>query len=245
MMMMRTAGGPPPVSPLDFNERKTPLFTRTTWIALGVVGLAHVGLGAALYAQRFELAPPVETPPGPIIDTFLFERPTPPPPIAKPTTAPPAPNTRPNPLPAPPATADTITVVTGETISDSTVINTDTLVEDPAPAGTAVEPTPPRPPAVITSPSWARQPSARQLMEAYPQRALARGVSGSAALNCLVTESGNVSDCRLTSETPAGQGFGRAAQGLTRYFRLNPRTVDGAAEGSRVVIGLRFDAPAD
>ena len=46
-------------------------------------------------------------------------------------------------------------------------------------------------------------------------------------------------------ETPGGYGFGRAAQGLSRYFRVNPRTVNGAAEGSRVNINLRFAPPED
>ena len=80
-------------------------------------------------------------------------------------------------------------------------------------------------------------------MRAYPQRALRAEVGGSAMLNCLVQASGRVTDCRLNSETPGGYGFGRAAQGLTRYFQISPRTVNGAAEGSRVNIGIRFNPP--
>ena len=49
----------------------------------------------------------------------------------------------------------------------------------------------------------------------------------------------------VSRETPGGYGFGRAAQGLSRHFRVNPRTVNGAAEGSRVNINLRFNLPTD
>ena len=83
------------------------------------------------------------------------------------------------------------------------------------------------------------------MMDAYPRRALQADVAGSASLNCLVLPTGAVTDCNVTRETPGGYGFGRAAQGLSRYFRVNPRTVDGAAEGSRVSIALRFTLPED
>ena len=54
-MMIRTAGGPHGVSPLDFNERRKPGLSRTSWMVIGVVALAHIGVGVALYNQRFEL----------------------------------------------------------------------------------------------------------------------------------------------------------------------------------------------
>ena len=101
----------------------------------------------------------------------------------------------------------------------------------------------PQPPAVITNPRWERQPSADQLMRAYPDRALRAEVGGLATVNCLVQPNGRVADCNLTSETPGGYGFGRAAQGLTRHFQISPRTVNGAAVGSRVNIAIRFNPP--
>ena len=90
-MMIRTAGGPGLVSPFDYNERRTPRFSRTTWMALTVVAAAHVGLGAALYYQRFEMELPVEPAPLPI-DVTMTTLPKPPPPVAKPEPAQ-APNT--------------------------------------------------------------------------------------------------------------------------------------------------------
>jgi len=242
-MMMTTAGGPGLVHPLDFNERKRPRFSRTTWIATGIVLAAHAGLGAALYYQRFEMAPPVALPEGPIIQVTTY-RPRPPEPVVAKT--PPAPNVPVHDTPVPLTPTDTLTAVpTDAKPTDSTTITFDREVKNPTPDVRPTETATRTPPAVITSPSWSRQPSADQLMRAYPARAITAEVSGSAALNCLVLPDGNVTDCDVTRETPGGYGFGRAAQSLSRYFRINPRTVDGAAEGSRVNIGLRFTLPED
>lgn len=240
-MMTTTAGGPGLVSPFDYNERRTPRFSRTTWIAVAIVTAAHVGLGAALYYQRFELAlpPEVDQRPPTIVEIVNLPKPKPVPAPDRPQP----PNTRTNDLPTAPATPDVIAVAKGETVADSPSISVLQPSPDPVPEAAAT-PTPPQPPAVITNPSWVRQPSEAQLMRAYPDRALQADVGGRATLNCLVQPNGRVADCNLMAETPGGYGFGRAAQDLTRHFQLNPRTVDGAAVGSRVNIGIRFTPPS-
>ena len=241
-MMIRTAGGPGLVSPFDYNERKTPRFTRTTWIAVAVVAAGHVGLGALMYYQRFEMPLPDETTASPFDITMMPPpRPKPPEPVPAPEQPVP-PNTRVNELPAQPTTTEVVHVVQGETVAQGNTITTADPVPEPVRDATPVE-VRPQPPAVITNPRWERQPSAEQLMRAYPDRALERGIGGVAALNCLVQPNGRVADCRLTNETPGNQGFGRAAQGLTRHFQISPRTVDGAAVGSRVNIAIRFTPP--
>ncbi|HYC96972.1 TonB family protein [Brevundimonas sp.] len=239
-MMIRTAGGPGLVSPFDYNERKTPCFSRTTWVALAVVAAGHVGLGAALYYQRFELDLPPAAAPAPF-DIEIMTPPKPTPPEAKPAPAQ-APNTKYNDLPAPPTATDVVNVVQGETVTGATVINNTETAPEAIETGTTTEPVR-EPPAVITNPRWERQPSAEQLMRAYPDRALEAGVGGRATMNCLVQPNGRVADCNLTGETPGGHGFGRAAQGLTRHFQISPRTVNGAPEGSRVNIAIRFNPP--
>lgn len=243
-MMIKTAGGPGMVSPLDYHERKTPRFSKATWVAVGIVVSAHVGLGAAMYYQRFEM-PLITVPPlpNPIDVTMDPPRPRP---LPEPKPAPPTPpNTAVNNTATPPETVETINVIRGEiTAEDSTTINVTSTTSEPTNNATAAEPVR-QPPAVITNPSWSRQPSADQMMRAYPQRAIAAGVAGSASLNCLVLPTGAVTDCNVLQETPGGYGFGRAAQGLSRHFRVNPRTVNGAAEGSRVSFNLRFTLPED
>lgn len=243
-MMIRTAGGPGLVSPIDFSERKKPI-PRWMWAAIGASALVHVGAGVWLYQQKFEIAdvPAVED--GPITKVDLTPYPKPPEPAVAPKN-PPAPtppihraenlvpsDVKPLVIPIAPVTSP----------DAGPVIN----LTDPAPtpsAGTAVtsRPTPPVP--VITNPDWVRRPTAEQMMRAYPSAAEARGVSGVAELSCLVKVDGTLTGCSVTSETPGNQGFGRAAMGLTRYFRLSPRTVDGqAVDGARVSMAIRFTLP--
>ncbi|WP_339930505.1 TonB family protein [uncultured Brevundimonas sp.] len=243
-MMTRTAGTPGLVSPLEFGDRRNPL-TPASWAAIGVVALAHVGVGAALYYQRFELPPasvtPTDTPP---IEVIMFKPRTPDPVV---TPEPPAPNA---PLhPTSPATSPTDTIAAAASdkpaVDFNNVINLGRSVPESSPIGTGTVPTvAPTPPSVISHPHWIRQPSGEQLMRAYPQRALRAEVAGTASLTCVVQTSGAVSGCVVTAETPGGYGFGRAAQALSREFRISPRTVDGqAVDGARVNINLRFTLP--
>ena len=250
-MMIRTAGGPGMVSPIDFHERRGPRLSRSTWTAIALVAAAHVGVGVALYYQRFEMPQPIMTDETPITGTILYLRPPPPPiepeVVEQKPVAPNPPLHRTDNVPA-------NTEVLHADVSDdakptgSTTLTFDTPVRESVDdAKPAHQPQPEQPPRVslIRNPSWERQPTAEQMMRAYPGRALERGVAGSVALNCLVAADGVVSGCAVTGETPTGNGFGPAAQRLSRFFRVNPRTVDGAAEGSRVVINLRFVPPAE
>lgn len=245
-MMIRTAGGPHGVSPLDFNERRKPGLSRTSWMVIGVVALAHIGVGVALYNQRFELqlAPTPETRPTVItLENLPKLKPVEPP---KPQPNPAAPNPVVNKTPLPTQPTETITVpATDPKPTTGTTLTFNQPVVDPVPdQPPAVQPQP-EPPTVISRPNWIRQPTGEQLARAFPDRALQRGVAGSASLNCLVEGSGRVTDCRITGETPGGYGFGRAAQSVSRYFQISPQTVNGAAQGSRVAINMRFNLPQD
>lgn len=241
-MMIKTAGGPGLVRPIDYGERKSPGLSGPGWIAIGMVVAAHIGVGVALYHQRFEIDPIVAPSEGPISRVTLERilRPEPVEPLKRPA-APQPPNLPHHRTEAPTQPTETLAAVPGDKSTDSTTVTIATVVETPVENAAAIES--PRPPAVITNPSWSRQPSADQLLRAYPERAIAASVSGSAALNCLVLPNGSVADCTVTRETPGGYGFGRAALSLSRHFRVNPRTVDGAAQGSRINIALRFNLP--
>ena len=83
-MMIRTAGGPGLVSPIDFSERKKPV-PPWMWAAIGVSALVHIGAGVWLYNQRFELADIPALEDGPITTVDLTPYPKPPEPTVKPT----------------------------------------------------------------------------------------------------------------------------------------------------------------
>jgi TonB family protein len=97
-----------------------------------------------------------------------------------------------------------------------------------------------QPPAVVTNPDWERLPSAADLGSAYPPGAEARGIEGRVVLNCRVEATGLTDDCRIVSETPMGAGFGQAALGLSRKFRMRPATRNGVPEPARVTVPVRF-----
>ena len=108
----------------------------------------------------------------------------------------------------------------------------------------AAEPAPPRTVAP-GSVAWAQRPSARRIAELYPQRAMRNGVGGRVQLDCQVQATLSVT-CSIASETPVGEGFGRAALAAAGAYRAQPQLSNGAsAVGSSARIAVNFQAPQD
>lgn len=77
--------------------------------------------------------------------------------------------------------------------------------------------------------------------EVYPVLAARRGIHGRAVILCRVHRDTTLSRCRPDSETPAGQGFGRAAVRASAYMRMQPRVVGGVPQdGARERITVHF-----
>jgi TonB family protein len=89
--------------------------------------------------------------------------------------------------------------------------NFEKMVGAPAPAQTH---------KVTRSAAWSATPTAAEMAAAFPARAAGRSQAGRVILRCALTRDGRLTDCDTVSEEPTGMGFGAAARGLSKRFRL-------------------------
>ncbi|MDO8410408.1 MAG: TonB family protein [Phenylobacterium sp.] len=80
-------------------------------------------------------------------------------------------------------------------------------------------------------PLWADAPSHAQTAAAYPEKAAAEGIGGSATIRCALNEYGRLRACTTLSETPRGYGFAKAARTLSERFVLAPAPDDVELRG--------------
>jgi hypothetical protein len=91
-------------------------------------------------------------------------------------------------------------------------------------------------------PAWIEEPTSAQRTLAMPLLATTFFVGGHADLTCDGTRIGLIKNCRISHESPAGMGFGPAAQRLSGYYRMAP-----AKEGAPVALRVDYslaDPPA-
>ncbi|MEJ0023726.1 MAG: energy transducer TonB [Alphaproteobacteria bacterium] len=144
------------------------------------------------------------------------KKPPPPPPPPPPPDKPPPPPPPPPPQVAPPAAV---------------------AVDIPV---TPAAPPPPPAPAQIVGATWLKRPGAREFDRYYPPRAAEREKEGRVVLNCQVSADGSI-NCRVSSETPDGWGFGDAAVQISKYFKMAPMTANGQpTSGGTISVPITF-----
>jgi protein TonB len=93
-------------------------------------------------------------------------------------------------------------------------------------------------------PRWLHKATGEDVRRVYPPDALQRGVEGIVMVSCQVTEKGEMAECRVEQEAPAGEGFGDAALKLMPRFLMRPPTRDGVpVAGATVRLPIQFRLP--
>jgi protein TonB len=91
---------------------------------------------------------------------------------------------------------------------------------------------------------WARNISAEDVRNNYPALALSSGMGGLVSLQCKTSLKGEMTDCRVMSETPSDQGFGEVALRLSD--RMQMRTdVETFRPNAKVRFDVTFNPTSD
>ena len=91
--------------------------------------------------------------------------------------------------------------------------------------------------------TWIHYPTPEETRHYWPIRALRARITGRVFLSCRVPRPGPPKRCIIASETPTGEGFGRAALSMSRTFLIRPVTRDAVTMDLPIIVPVLFDAP--
>lgn len=91
-----------------------------------------------------------------------------------------------------------------------------------------------------STPASFTAPSNDAMEREYPPLALSLGLTGEGTITCTVEPQGELDECHVDQEAPAGLGFGAAAVRLAPYFIVKPATFDGQPVKSKMTLPIRF-----
>ncbi len=95
----------------------------------------------------------------------------------------------------------------------------------------------------VSSPAWTRLPTDEETASVVPKTL--SPVRVRVVVSCTVGAQGALTDCGVSSETPADQGYGQHALAMTAYLRLAVWTEDGLPSiGGRIAAPIVFQTEA-
>jgi TonB family protein len=95
-------------------------------------------------------------------------------------------------------------------------------------------------------PDFIKTSTEAQMLAVFPQQARDEGVSGKVLLECAAGAKGELTNCTVLKEDPAGQGFGEAALKLSVHGQVKTTDRKGVSiVGRPFKLTMRFVAPGD
>jgi hypothetical protein len=88
-------------------------------------------------------------------------------------------------------------------------------------------------PRLETAAVWLERPDGADFARYYPVEAMRNRREGRATLDCLIRDDGYLR-CAITSEEPAGEGFGEAALQISTRFRIASELENAPTAGKRI-----------
>jgi hypothetical protein len=96
-------------------------------------------------------------------------------------------------------------------------------------------------PLLASQLNWSKAPNARDIANAYPDRANRQHLEGQGVARCFISAEWTLERCAVVSSEPPDSGFGDAVVYLAPRFKLSPsQTNPRATPGAEVLIPFEF-----